>query len=400
MLTDTEAVNRWEALFAPADIDQTFRTFWRDWSSVTVSRSGPVLPLATGERIALPEVFRVGRRTLGTSDHLRVMRMSGLAVLHKGRLVHEAYGQGRGAEDVAILWSVSKAITALLLGIAHGEGAIPDFNVAVTDYVPELLGTGYDGVTVQQVMDMLSGIRWREVYDDPSSEVVRSVTSFQTGSQDDFAREMVNQRPPGSFNQYASIETHVLGWVLRRATGERITDYLSSRLWSRLGVEGDMHILTDQSGEPVVFGGMFMRLRDLARIGQMVMDRGRALDGTQIVPETWLSRMAVPDLHPLMPGVGPPHAESTYGYKNQWWIPMRPDRGDFCAIGIYGQFLYVNPARQVVIAMNGAYPEYTQDGPMRTLETLCLFQTLARQLSPQQLPRRMRRDLFLKKCRR
>lgn len=92
--------------------------------------------------------------------------------------------------------------------------------------------------------------------------------------------------------------------------------------------------------------------------------------------------MAVPDQMPLMPGVGAPHAESTYGYKNQWWIPMRPDGGDFSAIGIFGQFLYVNPKRDVVIAMNSAYPDYNKDGPMRTLETLCLFQTIARGLSP------------------
>ena len=308
--------------------------------------------------------------------------MSGIAILHKGQVVHEAFGRGRTAEDVAILWSVSKAVTALMMGIAHGEGAIPDFDALVTDYVPELLGSGYEGVTVQQVMDMLSGILWREVYDDPTSEVVRSITSFQTGSQDDFAASIQGHRPPGTFSQYASVETHVLGWVLRRATGESIADFLTSRLWSRLGVEGDMHMLVDHQGEPVVFGGMFMRLRDLARIGQMVLDGGRALDGTQIVPEAWIRRMAVPDQTPLMPGIGAPHAESEYGYKNQWWIPMRPDGGDFSAIGIYGQFLYVNPEREVVITMNNAYPDYTTDGPMRSLETLCLLQSIARQLTP------------------
>lgn len=377
MLTQDEAVSRWQAIFDPARIDTNFRTLWQDWPSLTISGGDAPLPLPRGDELTLPDQFAVGRRLLDTVAHLETMRTSGLAILHRGRLVHETYGRGRGPEDVSILWSVSKAVTALLLGIAHGEGALPDFGVPVTDYVPELTNTGYDGVTVQQVMDMLSGIRWREVYDDPQSEVVRSVASFQLGAQDDFAREMVRARPPGSFSQYASIETHVLGWVLRRATGESIADFLASRLWSRLGVEGDMHILTDRAQEPVVFGGMFMRLRDLARIGQMVLDGGQSLDGRQIVPGAWLRDMAVPDQTPLMPGVGAPHAESEYGYKNQWWSPPRPDQGDFSAIGIYGQFLYVNPARQVVIAMNGAYPGYTEDGPMRTLETLCLFQQIA-----------------------
>ena len=382
MLSEKDAVRRWERLFEPATIDQTFRTFWQEWDSIRIAKSAPVQPLPEGARIDLPKRFSVGRRELDTAEHLETMRMSGLAVLHKGQIVHEAYGRGRKPEDVAILWSVSKAVTALMMGIAHGEGAIPDFDVLVTDYVPELLGSGYDGVTVQQVMDMLSGILWREVYDDPTSEVVRSITSFQTGSQDDFAASIQGHRPPGTFSQYASVETHVLGWVLRRATGENIADFLNTRLWSRLGVEGDMHMLVDQEGEPVVFGGMFMRLRDLARIGQMVLDGGRALDGTQIVPDAWIKQMAVPDQTPLMPGIGAPHAESEYGYKNQWWIPMRPDGGDFSAIGIYGQFLYVNPEREVVIAMNNAYPDYTTDGPMRTLETLCLLQSIARQLGP------------------
>lgn len=382
MLSEQDAIRRWDALFEPETIDRNFRTFWQDWDSVTVARSGPVLPIPEGGRIDLPDKFRVGSRELDTAAHLETMHLSGLAVLHRGRLVHEAYGRGREEGDVAILWSVSKAVTALMLGIAHGEGAIPDLNALVTNYVPELIGTGYDGVTVQQVMDMLSGIQWREVYDDPTSEVVRSVTSFQTGAQDDFARDIKGNRPPGTFSQYASIETHVLGWVLRRATGQSITDFFATRLWSGLGAEGDMHMLVDKAGEPVVFGGMFMRLRDLARIGQMVLDGGRAMDGTQIVPEAWIREMAVPDQMPLMPGVGAPHAESTYGYKNQWWIPMRPDGGDFSAIGIFGQFLYVNPKRDVVIAMNSAYPDYNKDGPMRTLETLCLFQTIARGLSP------------------
>ncbi|WP_299352890.1 serine hydrolase [uncultured Shimia sp.] len=382
MLTQDEAVKRWEGIFDPATIDQNFRDLWQTWPSLTVARDGQILPLPNGNPVALPETFQVGRRCLETQAHLGTMRMSGLAVLHRGQLVHEVYGRGRSEQDVSILWSVSKAVTALMLGIAQGEGALPDFQVLVTDYVPELNGTGFDGVSVQQVMDMLSGIRWREAYDDPTSEVVRSITSFQTGAQDDFAREMVRAREPGTFSQYASIETHVLGWVLRRATGETVADYLRTRLWQPLGVEGDMHMLVDQEGEPMVFGGMFMRLRDLARIGQMVLDGGRAQDGRQIVPEDWIKTMAVPDVHPLMPGVGLPHAESEYGYKNQWWIPMRPDGGDFSAIGIYGQFLYVNPVRKVVIAMNGAYPSYTEDGPMRTLETLCLFQQIARSLSP------------------
>ncbi|MGX9350135.1 serine hydrolase domain-containing protein [Shimia sp. W99] len=377
----TRAVARWDGIFAPNRIDGNFRNLWREWPSVTIPRTGRVLDLPDGATLSLPEQFRVGRRALDTGKHLATMRTSGLAVLHRGQLVFEDYGRGRAATDVSILWSVSKSVTALLLGIAHGEGVLPDFDVPVTNYVPELSGTGYEGVSVQQVMDMLSGIQWREVYDDPTSEVVRSVTSFQLGAQDDFARQMIRARAPGSFHQYASIETHVLGWVLRRATGVPIAEYLATRLWDRLGVEGDMHVLIDRAGEPVVFGGMFMQLRDMARIGQMVLDGGCAPDGTRIVPSGWLCCMAVPDRTPLMPGVGPPLAESTYGYKNQWWLPARQDGGDFAAIGIYGQFLYVNPAREVVIAMNAAYPNYTHDGPMRTLETLALFQQVAQELT-------------------
>ncbi|TCL09122.1 hypothetical protein BXY66_1165 [Shimia isoporae] len=381
MLTQAEAKKRWEDIFDPNDIDLNFRSMWKTWPSLTVPKPKNTLALNVGEKSSLPTIFYVGRRSVETAAHLEAMRTSGFAILHRGHLVHEAYGRGRNQNDPAILWSVSKAITALLVGIAHGEGALSDLNAPVTDYVPELLGTGYQGVSIQQVLDMLSGIRWREVYDDPDSEVVRSVVSFQIGSQDDFACEMKRQRQPGTFNQYASIETHVLGWVLRRATGERIQDFLRTRLWSKLGAEGDLHILADRVGEPVVFGGMFMTLRDLARVGQMVLDAGRALDGSQIVPAGWITSMAEPDRKPLFPGVGPPYAESEYGYKNQWWIPMRRDGGDFSAIGIYGQFLYVNPAREVVIAMNAAYPDYTTDGPMRTLETLCLFQQIAQKLS-------------------
>ncbi|MCP9483915.1 beta-lactamase family protein [Shimia sp. CNT1-13L.2] len=370
---------RWQAIFAPETIDENFRALWQQLPSVAVPRAGAVLELPRGA-VTLPEVFSHQGQDIGLAAHLERMRMSGLAVMHRGRLVHEVYGRGRGPEDVAILWSVSKSITALMLGIAREEGALPDLDALVTEYVPELSGTGYEGVTVQQVSDMVSGIRWREVYDDPEAEVVRSVAAFMEGSQDAFAAEMVRQRAPGAFGQYASIETHVLGWVIRRATGVPMQTYLAERLWGPLGCEGDLQVLVDTKGEPVVFGGMHVRLRDLVRVGQMILDGGRALDGGQVVPERWIREMAVPDHLPSRPGIGPPHSESDYGYKNQWWLPPVQDGGDFSGIGIYGQFLYINPERQVAIAMNAAYPQYTQDGPDRTAETLSMCQAIARAL--------------------
>lgn len=380
-IQDVRALMAYSAVFEPETIDENFRTLYTTYPSVAIPRGGDVAEFDVALRDdVFPETYEYEGKKEPLAPLLDEFNWTGIAVMHGGQLIHEAYDRGNSAESVHIEMSVTKSLTSILFGIAWDEGAIPDLDALVTDYVPELKGSGYDGVTIQQVLDMTSGIRYIEDYADLESDIVLTVVAMLRGSLDEFSTTIVNLRDPGSFNQYASIETQVLAWVLRKATGKSYAQYFQEKLWSRVGAEADVQMLTDAIGEPVAFGGAHLRLRDLARVGQMVLNGGVSMTGERVVSEEWLRRSVTTDTPQSKPGE---HGLSDYplGYKNQWWIPVDRDGGDFTAIGIYGQFLYVNPERNVVIALNSAYPDYNEK-PETELKMVNALQAIARHVSP------------------
>ncbi|SLN31670.1 6-aminohexanoate-dimer hydrolase [Falsiruegeria litorea R37] len=379
-IQDVRALMAYSAVFEPENIDQNFRTLYETYPSITIKRSGPVADFEVQEQAnILPATFTYEGQELPTQKLFDAFHWTGLAVLKDGKLIHEAYARGNSAETHHIEMSVTKSLTSILVGVAHDAGDL-DVDAQVTSYVPELNNSGYDGVTVQQVLDMTSGIRYVEDYDDLNSDIVQTVVAMLRGSLDEFSTTIVREREPGTFNQYASIETQVLAWVLRRATGQDYAQYFHDKLWAKIGAEGDALMLVDQTGEPVAFGGANLRLRDLARVGQMVLNGGVSMTGERVVSAVWLQQSVTTDTPQSMPG---DHAASDFllGYKNQWWIPVDRDGGDFMAIGIYGQFLYINPGRGVVIAMNAAYPEYNEK-PETEMQMVSALQAIAKHVSP------------------
>ncbi|MCE8544267.1 serine hydrolase [Ruegeria pomeroyi] len=380
-IQDVRALMAYAAIFEPDAIDQNFRTLHKVYPSISIERSGPVAEFENVQQEDIfPATYSYDGQNLSTVDLFEEFHWTGMAVLRDGKLIHQAYARGNTAETSHIEMSVTKSLTSILVGIAHDEGDLPDLDAQVTDFVPELKGTGYDGVTVQQVLDMTSGIRYVEDYDDLDSDIVQTVVATLRGSLDEFSTTIVRQREPGSYNQYASIETQVLAWVLRRATGQKYADYFRDKLWSKIGAEADAQMLVDQEGEPVAFGGANLRLRDLARVGQMVLNGGVSMTGERVVSESWLRQSTTTDTPQSKAGN---HDKSDFvlGYKNQWWIPVDRDGNDFTAIGIYGQFLYINPGRGVVIAMNSAYPEYNEK-PETELKMVVALQAIAKYVSP------------------
>jgi CubicO group peptidase (beta-lactamase class C family) len=380
-IQDVRALMAYAAVFEPDTIDENFRTLYQTYPSITIERAGPVAAFeAEPETDIFPRTYEFDGKALNTEALFQEFHWTGMIVLRDGKLIHEAYARGNTAETNHIEMSVTKSLSSLLIGVARDEGYLPDLNAQVTSFVPELKGTGYDGVTIQQVLDMTSGIRYVEDYDDMNSDIVLTVVATLRGSLDAFSTTMVRQRDPGTFNQYASIETQVLAWVLRRATGQTYEAYFQEKLWSKIGAEGNAEMLVDQTGVPVAFGGANLRLRDLARVGQMLANGGTSMTGAQVVSSEWLLRSTSTNTPQSKPG---DHDKSDYalGYKNQWWIPTNRDGGEFTAIGIYGQFLYVNPARGVVIAMNSAYPDYNEK-PETELQMVAALQAIAKNVSP------------------
>ncbi|HEX3407005.1 MAG TPA: serine hydrolase, partial [Caulobacteraceae bacterium] len=323
---------------------------------VRVIRRAPApSPLPQGERFELPTAFECQGEVLDTARFLAEMETTGLLIVRDGRVVFEDYWLGNDASCQTIGWSVTKSFVSALVGIAIDEGAIGAVEHPVTRYAPELAGSGYDGVRLKDVLQMSSGVRWNEDYSDPNSDVGAFARVMASGgSLDAFAARCVRGCEPGTFNRYNSTDTHVLGMVLRGATGRALSDYLHDKLWSPLGMEADGFMVVDAMGAEMAMGGLNAVLRDYARLGCCYLNGG-AWNGAQVVPARWVAASVTPDAPHLLPGPRP-NAALPMGYGYQWWVP--DDSGAFCAIGVYNQFVWVGPASRTVIAKSSAFRRY------------------------------------------
>jgi CubicO group peptidase (beta-lactamase class C family) len=338
------------------------------------------LPVAAAP-VPLPETYewQGERRSVGAL--LEETATSGLLVLADGEIVHEAYALTGGPDTRWISWSVAKSFVSALVGIALEEGRFGSVEEPVTKYVPELSGSAYDGVRIKDVLQMSSGASWNEDYGDYTSDISRFGMSIVFGSsQDAFAASLRREREPGTYNRYNSTDTQVLGMLLTRVTGRALADYMQAKLWQPLHMEHDAYWITDDPGMELAFCGLNATLRDYARFGELYR-RGGRWNGEQVVPAAWVAASVRPDAPHLQPGENP-QSDWVVGYGYQWWIPESRE-GEFSAIGVYNQFVYVNPTRGVVIAKTSANPAYgTDESTDRELETLAMFGAIARRVRP------------------
>lgn len=343
-----EEIGRLQAvlgLFKPEQIVQNFSHMDAAFLTRDIGVAADPLPLPAGQ--AMPEID-------GLAEWQAARSVTAMVVLHDGALVAETYRLGTGQNDKRISWSVAKSYLSALFGIVLAEGTIDDINDPVTKYAPALVGTAYDGATIRDVLTMQSGVRFNEDYLDFWSDINKMGRVLALGqSMDGFAEGITErERAAGAAWQYVSIDTHVIGMVIRGATGRGIVDLMREKLMQPLGMEADAYYLTDGLGEPFVLGGLNLTTRDYARMGQLFLQRGRISD-RQIVPADWVeastTRQAKTD------------AGAT-GYGYQWWIPDGAEDGEFLARGIYGQYVYVNRASGVVVAINSADRGFRQAG--------------------------------------
>jgi len=241
-----------------------------------------------------------------------------------------------------------------LFGILIEEGAIGSIDDPVTQYVPALKGSAYDGASIQNVLQMSSGVTFNEDYFDFYSDINKMGRVLALGgSMDDFAADLTETwTAPGTLWQYVSIDTHVLAMVIRSATGESLPDLVSDRLAQPLGLEAAPYYLTDGYAVAFALGGVNIRTRDNARFGQMFANGGM-WQGQQIVPADWVDASTV---------ASAPKSTGSMGYGYQWWMPAGAKPGVFHAQGVYGQYIYVDRNRNVVIATNGADRRFRDAG--------------------------------------
>jgi CubicO group peptidase (beta-lactamase class C family) len=267
--------------------------------------------------------------------------IAGLLVLKDGKIVLERYARTLTPTGRWTSFSVAKSFTSTLVGAAVRDGFIKSLDDPVTRYLPELAGSGYDGVSVRQVLTMTSGVKWNENYFDPNSDVVQMYAKPVAAGLDPttaYLRTLSSEAKPGTKWVYKTGETNLIGVIVTRATGKTLADYASEKIWKPAGMERDGYWMIDASGQEIGGCCLSVSLRDYARMGQFILEGAKG-----VVPRDWMAHATGKTV-----ALGPPG--QFYGY--QWWTA--PGRYD--ARGIYGQMIHTVPGKRLVVAIVGAWP--------------------------------------------
>lgn len=332
--------------------------------SETVQRGADVYDLEWGPPIGQPssEIDLDGFNEANGS--------TGMIVLHKGKIVYEKYFQGADANSRFASWSVAKSFTSTLLGVAEAEGLIRSIGDPVVRYVPELADTAYADVTIEQALQMSSGVEFDAGFAGhvltcvalPPGPVFADCDAIRAkfGDVEGLLLSLDEQTsPPGTEWLYSDADSLVLGWVLQNATGQTPARYLSEKIWQPLGMEDDATWLLDRPGGMTLTNmALNARLRDYARFGLLVLNDG-VIDGEQILPEGWIARATTPG-KPYLQSVDP----EKNGYQYQWWVvsagePASVLNGAYGAVGAMGQYIHVDPQHELVVVKTSFWPELT-----------------------------------------
>ncbi len=358
-------------LFSDAQRAANFRDMDRIFPFRTVTRGNSVWDFDHAPQ-PLPASYRFNGQDHDLAAFLDRTETTGLMVVHAGAITHEEYRLGADEGSPFTSWSVAKSVLSALIGIAVEEGHIASLRDPIGQYVPALAGSGYARVPIEDALTMSSGVDFNEDYDDFRSDINMlffRAMALSTPLEDSIAA-LHSIRAPGEFNQYSSADTMALGLVLEAATGMPVAEYLSSRLWGPMGAEADATWSTDRTGREIVLCCLNASLRDFARFGRLFLEGG-AREGRQIVPADWVQASVTPVAPHLQPGDNPA-SDWTFGYGYKWWIPEDP-QGDFTAIGVWGQYIYVDPMREVVIVKTSTDPMFDDNDH----ETIATFRAIA-----------------------
>lgn len=361
-------------LFSEGTRVENFRNLDALFPSDPVRRGTTVWALGEAPH-SLPDGYGFEGENRDLAAFLDRTETTGLLVLHQGRIAHEDYRLGADETSLFTSWSVAKSMLSALIGIALEEGYITSIDDPVADYVSALDGSAYGAVPIRHVLTMSSGIGFDENYDNPLSDVYRIFMSFSTGTP--LAEVLAGyeaEREPGIYNNYISSDSLVLGLVLESATGIGLAEYAQTRLWAPMGAEADATWSHSVSGETIAMCCFNATLRDYGRFGQLYLQNG-ARDDVQIVPQDWIEASITPEAPHLQPGDNPASFWS-FGYGYHWWIPEDP-QGDYLAIGIWGQYIYIDPSREIVIVKKSADAGFDT----RDHETVAAFRAIARHVA-------------------
>jgi CubicO group peptidase (beta-lactamase class C family) len=347
-----------------------FREMDHLFTTRSVARSGPVWELPRTDH-AMDFTYSWQGHSYSAEEFLERTYTNALLVMKNGRIVTEIYRNNSTPQSRFIAWSMTKSITSILVGCALEDAYIDSLDTSISEYLPELEGGGYEGVSIRHVMQMRSGVDYEERYDfaNPGIAASNHISSLVKNNSrfTDVAKTLSRINQPGEVFQYKTIDTAVLGWLIERSTGMSTSAYTERCLWEPLGAESDGFYIMDGPpgiGREFSGAGYNATLRDYARVGQMVLNGGVA-NGQRIVSEDWINLST-------QPSGGEDQRRGGYGY--QWWTMGNSEA--FSAIGLQGQYIYIDPDTETVIVKLSYFPpgdNSAQDG-----ETLAFMAAVSR----------------------
>lgn len=301
-----------------------------------------VYPLPKGAPIAI---------ATDVDAYMKAQRTAGLVIVQDGKIRLEKYGLGFSGDGKWTSFSVAKSFTSTLVGAAIKDGYIKSIDDKVSTYIPDLKGSAYDDVTIRQLLTMTSGVKWNEDYADPKSDVAL----FNQHKAEDgvdvtvsYMRKLPREAPAGTKWVYKTGETNLIGVLVSSATKKKLADYLSEKIWAPFGMEQDGSWLLGSTGHEISGCCMQASTRDFARFGVFMLG-GAMADGKAVLPDDWITAATTKQA-----GIGA--VGKGYGY--QWWTY---DDGSYAAQGIFGQGIFIDPKRRLVIASNSNWPKATDE---------------------------------------
>ncbi len=308
--------------------------------SRVIKAGGKVFPLPKGEPITI---------ATDVDAYMKAQRTAGLVIIQDGKIRTEKYGLDFDGNGRWTSFSVAKSFTSTLVGAAIKDGYIKSLDDKVSAYIPDLKGSAYDDVTIEQLLTMTSGVKWNEDYEDKKSDVALFNTHKAEPGMDvtvSYMRTLPREAPAGTKWVYKTGETNLIGVLVSSATKKPLSDYLSEKLWAPFGMEQDASWLLGPTGHEISGCCIQASTRDFARLGMFFLGGGIA-DGKAVFPDDWIAKATVTHADIGFPGRG-------YGY--QWWTYAD---GSYAAQGIFGQGIFIDPKRKLVIASNSNWPKAT-----------------------------------------
>jgi CubicO group peptidase (beta-lactamase class C family) len=357
-------------LFSPEERVENHRNMKRIFPWRDIAASPAPFVFAKAETPLLTE-FQYDGATKKVEEFLRRTQTTSFVVIKNGVIVSEKYFQGADEKSQFTSWSVAKSFLSTMVALAMKDGLIKSLDDQVEKYVPELKGKAYGSVTIQQLLQMSSGIKFDETYANKLSDINMLFYRVFLGgaSINDVVSGYEREAPAGTRFLYVSSDSQVLGWVLSKVSGMSLSQYIQTRLWAPLGMESSAYWSVERTGgAEVAYCCVNATARDFAKLGQLYLDQGM-WKGQQFLPEGWVKEATRPTRDYLKPEAS---LLKLRGYQYHWWVPVGYD-GEYFANGVWGQMIWVSEKTKTVIVKTSVDKEYRTHLP----ETFAVMRALS-----------------------